>query len=400
MARTFGQIRKRSSGRWQAWYQHHNGLVVRAPKTFITRKEAEAWLSAEQTRILQGNWVDPRAGRVLLSEWLAHWLDTTVDGRVGSDNTRHSYAASCKRITDKIGHYYLNDLTSEVIDSFLKALADEGLSRSYVNRIRTHLVQALDFAMNRNRVSRNVATVATMPRCKPPDPGRSYSTEEVARFLTAAQGERLEALYILGFHLGPRPGEYGGFQWSDFDLSDDAMVRVQRSVKRILSPLARAERGPDQKSQTIELGPIKKSAGAGGRTVQLPLFLISTLRAHKKRQLEERMASSRWEDNDLVFCSRTGTPLDASNLRKDFQRIARKAGIEGATSPYDMRHTVATTLLEAGLTADEVADSLGNTALTVYRYYKHSTGKVSTTGHRMAELLGSFGQLAEGNSLS
>jgi hypothetical protein len=51
------------------------------------------------------------------------------------------------------------------------------------------------------------------------------------------------------------------------------------------------------------------------------------LRDHLELQAQIRQeAGSRWQDNDLVFPSRTGTPADASHVRR--------GGRSGGTRPH------------------------------------------------------------------
>ena len=47
--RDFGTIRKRSNGRWQAFYMGPDQGFHRAPSTFETKMDAEAWLCCRTT---------------------------------------------------------------------------------------------------------------------------------------------------------------------------------------------------------------------------------------------------------------------------------------------------------------------------------------------------------------
>ncbi len=49
------------------------------------------------------------------------------------------------------------------------------------------------------------------------------------------------------------------------------------------------------------------------RTLRLPERAVTALRAHRALQAEQRLlAGELWQDNDLVFSSSVGTPLDAA----------------------------------------------------------------------------------------
>ena len=58
----------------------------------------------------------------------------------------------------------------------------------------------------------------------------------------------------------------------------------------------------------------------------LPDVAISTLTAHRVRQLEQRLAAGqRWGGHDLVFTNGDGNPLDRANVRKQFHRLLQTA---------------------------------------------------------------------------
>ncbi|MBX6768092.1 MAG: hypothetical protein IRY90_13230 [Actinomadura rubrobrunea] len=55
------------------------------------------------------------------------------------------------------------------------------------------------------------------------------------------------------------------------------------------------------------------------RTLELPAPAVDALRAHHARQAAQRLrAGDAWQDDNLVFCSPTGTPLDAANVQRAF----------------------------------------------------------------------------------
>jgi integrase len=52
----------------------------------------------------------------------------------------------------------------------------------------------------------------------------------------------------------------------------------------------------------------------------MPNVVLSPLKAHRKGQLEERLAVGRsWEEHGLVFTSPIGTPLEPRNVTQEFQ---------------------------------------------------------------------------------
>ena len=76
--RTFGTIRRLPSGRWRARFTDHNGRQKAAPQTFTTKAEAGRWLSRTQSEMERGQFVDPKVGKELLSDYAALWLSTRL----------------------------------------------------------------------------------------------------------------------------------------------------------------------------------------------------------------------------------------------------------------------------------------------------------------------------------
>jgi hypothetical protein len=60
--------------------------------------------------------------------------------------------------------------------------------------------------------------------------------------------------------------------------------------------------------------------------------------------------AARWPDNDLVFTTHLGTPLDAANVRRAFRQVAEDAGLRaedlhhgsgGTVPPHRGQYSVA-----------------------------------------------------------
>lgn len=370
-----GSVYRSPDGRWRGvadlgWEggKRHRKYVTGKTQAEAVRKLREAQRSAEQGIVTDG--------RVTVAAWLETWLTTVVDGRVGSDNTRSNYRQVVDvHLVPSLGSVRLDKLTPEQVDRFLATKATAGVSRSYVGRMRTVLADALRHAERRGLVSRNAASLSVMPKTEPPIPRRSLTPIEARGLLAASKGERLEALLVAGMTVGLRPGELTGLLWTDLDLdATPPTLTVSGSMKR----------GPDGQ---VARGAVKRSS-AGERTAALPPVTVTALREHRRRQAAERLAAGRlWADEGLVFCSEIGTPLDPSNVRRTFQRISRRAGLE-AGFPYLLRHTAVSLLIDAGAGIEEVADLLGDDPRTLYRHYRHKVRPVAEAATRMQSVLG------------
>lgn len=86
--RRFGRVRKLPSGRCQARYSTPDGREHPASDTFASKTAAERWLSAVETDMARGQWVDPRSRQLLLSAYAATWLAARPDLKI---RTRELY---------------------------------------------------------------------------------------------------------------------------------------------------------------------------------------------------------------------------------------------------------------------------------------------------------------------
>src|ERR1039457_533612 len=72
--RQFGRVRKLPSGRWQARYPVGEGELRAAPQTFSTKGDASRYLATIEADLARGQYIDPRSGMMMLSEWAEQWL--------------------------------------------------------------------------------------------------------------------------------------------------------------------------------------------------------------------------------------------------------------------------------------------------------------------------------------
>jgi site-specific recombinase XerD len=94
----------------------------------------------------------------------------------------------------------------------------------------------------------------------------------------------------------------------------------------------------------------------------LPQLAVRALGEHRARQAEDRLlAGERWQDHGLEFASAIGTPLDRHNVRREFRKITKAAGLGTEWVPRELRHTFVSLLSPNGTALEDIAD------LVVYR---------------------------------
>jgi len=237
------------------------------------------------------------------------------------------------------------------VQALINTKRNEGLAPRTVQYVHATLRAALGVALRWGVIARNVATLVDPVSVDRP-PVVPFQPEEVQALLTAAAEERLGAFYTVALAVGLRPSEALGLKWADVDLFEGTL-RVRQVLERHGGEWSFKE----PKSRTSR------------RTIPLPRVCVDQLVAHRHRQLFERRSAEVWEDNDLVFCTQTGTPLDRSEMSRRFTRLQQAAGV-GHHRLYDCRHTAASFLLAQGVSPRVVMEVLGHSsfALTMDTY--------------------------------
>jgi integrase len=88
-----------------------------------------------------------------------------------------------------------------------------------------------------------------------------------------------------------------------------------------------------------------------------------------------------------LFAGRWGQPIRPDNLTDRFNQLASAAKVR-PIGPHQIRHLIASTLLDAGYGVHEVAERLGHDPATLIRYYARvSADRRLQATDRIAELM-------------
>ena len=334
-----------------------------------TRADLRRKLAATQKEIEAG--LTTTDQRTTVAEFAEYWLAHGLPGSVTSPNTIDNLTWAVRHhIVPAIGARRLRDLTADDVDRLLRRMVDRGMSRSSLIRVHSTLARLLRYAERRGKVARNVATLVDVPAA-PTGRGRSLTVTQAKAVLNAARGDRLEALYVTGLLLGLRPGELLGLKWDAIDFVS-ATLAVRTALKR--------ERGQ------LLIGEPKTLRSR--RRLDLPHVVVQTLIEHRERQCKERSAAgAAWTETGLVFTTSTGTPIDPSNLRRAFAKLANAAGL-GHWHPHELRHSAASLLSAAGVPIEQISDVLGHAGpRTTAAVYRHLVSPSVNAGKQPMEMM-------------
>ena len=345
-----GSLYKRSSdGLWVGAISlgyDRNGRLRRKTVSAKTRSEAMRKLRALQRNADDG--LPPPDDRLTVTQLFDRWLRDVVPLRVAPSTVENYTSVVKNHIKPALGRKRVSRLTFDDIQEFIAKKTEEGCAGRTVRLCRSLLVDALNQAVRKGQIPRNVALMTQGPALVTKE-RRALSLEEAKILLRALDGDRLEAMYLLRLTTGIRPGEGFALPWTHLDL-DAGRVKVSRGLSR--------QRG----GNVISDG---KTHRKGWRTIPISPPVVDALRIHGKKQEEDRAeAGPRWSEDGLVFCTPFGTALDPDNERKRFYELVDRAGL-GHLTPNELRHSSASIMLAQGVPIEVVSEILGHTSIRI-----------------------------------
>nr|WP_018086887.1 site-specific integrase [Desulfurispora thermophila] len=366
-----GTIVKRPDGRWMAQISigadPSTGKPKRMTKYFKTRKEAQEWLARVQHEQVTGAFVEP--AKITLGEWLIRWLDVYVKPKVKPSSYVNYLDVAQKHIIPALGSSFLQSLRTNAIQEFYNQKHENGrldgqggLSPRIIHLIHQVLNGCLKQAVRERLITNNPAEYTTRPSLKYREMS-PLSAEEVRLYLEAAKEDRLYAAFLLEVSTGLRRGELLALTWDCIDLMGGTLV-----VKRTLARVRIADTG---KSVLLFSEPKTES---GKRSIPLLPEVVQELKKHRARQAQEKLFfGQEYQDQNLVFATPLGTPIEPRNFHRKHSQVLRKAGLRHVRL-HDLRHTFATILLQEGENPENLRDLLGHTKTsTTLDLYCHST---------------------------
>lgn len=130
---------------WRARWKGPSGILESKPG-FQTRKAAEDYGDDQESAIRANRYVDPRAGRTTLTEWVNIWFPSLDLEPTTLDHYRYMTEV---HILPTFGDHSLAELNSEGIAKWEMKLVSNGLSRKTARNARSTLITALSDAVPR-----------------------------------------------------------------------------------------------------------------------------------------------------------------------------------------------------------------------------------------------------------
>lgn len=369
--------RKLPSGKWQAEVvtplrdaRGRNKRVYRADRL---KGVVQEWATSLEAAISAGTWLDPKASATTLAEYRETWrrhkiADGSTLDKVDSHWRNH--------LQQRWGGYPLGLIGRPELKAWVKQLADEqcprcrqapgvargvlvkhkrparsgdvacagagedpGLGAWTIQGVVSHLSGLLTAAVDDGLIPANPATKLELPPARP-KPIFFWTRDEAAKILLELGG--VDALLVdLVMHVGLRPGEVFGLRAGFVDTGVWQLHVHWTMTRNGLRPWAKSS--------------------MSHRPVPIP--------RHLRPQIADLVDSL--GPDDLLFPAPGGGPWNDRNYaQRVFVPAVERAGVRSGT-PYDMRHTAASWLVQRGVDLKRVQELLGHEKYSTTLRYSH-----------------------------
>jgi integrase len=343
-----------------AWIEQHRGTYrvrLRGPDGTVVTDSVHpdhptAQLRAKEIDVEIGRdtFLDPRDGRIPLSQWVAIWAETHQAGPA----TWAAYRSHLRlHILPRLGHLALTSIRRQHIKTLIRDLRTKLAPRSVADILMV-LSLVLNEAVADLRIPRNPCRgvhVALGPRTERP----TATTAQVTAIAARTRRRADQILIITAAYTGMRWGELAGLSRTNLHL-DQALIHIHPDVGALHEVGGKLFLGPPKTPDSV-------------RDIHLPPFLVELL--------TEVLDSHR---SPTVFCGARG----GFQRRSNFNRRAWTPAVGGdparGVAPivagmhfHDLRHTHKTWLIEDDIPEIAQAKRLGHRLPGVRGIYSHVT---------------------------
>lgn len=326
------------------------------------KRQALAFKTQVDAALLEGKYVDPRAGRTGFRGLTSDWVDSKSQDRSSRGTYESQLHNQILPFFDK--HTVQRAATVESIRAWIKWLDERGVDLAYQVQLFRQMSSIMDLAVSRRLVTENP--------CKSPEVTAPKSvqrkivpwTEARTKAIWDGLADRSKIVIPLGRGVGLRQGEILGLSPDDIRRAD-RMLDVQRQIRRVDGvPVFSLPKG--NKTRVAPL--------ADGVLEEIDRYMetyepveVSLPWRHPGGRIETVVLLMTREDKKVWY----GELFNATEWAAAFRaaELTRRRRIDGM---HALRHLYASDLLANGVSIKELSEYLGHSdAAVTLRYYAH-----------------------------
>ncbi len=285
----------------------------------------------------------------LMKEFEEHYIRVRL-----KPTTAYGYLININNhIIPAIGEYEIEDLNYIVVDCLVLKLNENGLNNTSIVYVLSVLRKALTFAIQREYINYNALYTYDFPVRN----RYLYQTLNREQIKLINQSLTIDNDIYPAVHLalnyGLRRGECCGMTIDDKD-SLYKIIRIERSMTYISGVPVLTDLKTDSSKRVIMISDITNNS----------LSLYNAVRIRDK--------------DGYLIRNKQGKKLTTTQINKGFNRFVSELGLPNIRF-HDLRHTYATNMLMAGVSAKIVSSVLGHSSIKVTSdIYGHFDYKVQS----------------------
>ncbi len=261
--------------------------------------------------------------------------------------------------------YHLSEFYRAEHNSNSRLNGGKALSSTTIRHHHQNISKALSDAVERGLISVNPATAAKKPKDDRFN-GEFLNAQQLDKLLEFAKGSVVELPILLCAIYGLRRSEVLGLKWSHVDFVNGTIwicETLQQSTKEMNEGLTECH-GSNYVSPTKTL--------SSNRTLPMTKKAREALEHQRKKQAKNRaLLGNEYIESGYVCTFDNGKEISPNYLTRNFHKIIAESDLPKIRL-HDLRHSVASNLLNKGFTVVQVAEWLGHSSSsTTLKFYAH-----------------------------
>ncbi len=313
--------------RWMVQLRHDGRLIRVATKT--QNKKLAGEIEAKIiTELVEGTYFDKgQDGKKLFQEMAEKFMQEFTSAKTQSSIRRDKQLLG--HLLPAFGNLLLKNVTPARITAYKLERRHQGAAPKTINLELGLGKHIFNIGIKQLEWTRDNPFVRIPMEKLPPARTRWFTDDEIKR-LYEASDDWLKPIIKLTLSTGLRESDVLDLRWQDIDLKRDVITLQVTKTKRMLG---------------------------------LPMN-------NAVRELLLGLNKVRHINCDFVFHNGNGERLSASTLRHAFDRACRRANVEDCTF-HTLRHTVASKLVQSGISLYQVQMLLGHSTPSMAMRYSH-----------------------------
>lgn len=340
MSRRGENIYKRKDGRWEGRYKKGRKLDGTILYGYVYGKsysEIKKNLIAHKAQYLELV-TDNGELAMTFEDWALTWLQEMKKKVKVSTFSHYEYKVH-HYLLPYLGKYPVNQITSEVLQVFLKHLEQKSLGASTIRLLFQLLKQCLNGTPTMPQLLKNPCDQVQLPRVQKRNICALTRTEQNNIEKAALKIDFTKGFpVLLALQAGMRIGEIAALKWEDLDF-DQKVIHVRQTYQRISRYAFR------QSATELHLSSAKSQSAI--RVIPMTGQICQILKEQKSHQ-----------ESEFVF-SVNDRPCEPRLITYHFHRIREEIGLQEIHF-HQLRHTFATRCIEAKADIASVSALMGH----------------------------------------